>query len=278
MEGRAVVSRIQTDYLLAIMESLPVIRQRNHYVLNVDGAIESIHKLNSSTTMLASERLLDQHFRSLPDTLAPTTVAERVVLLDALWGTRLYMDSGSTDRIVTSLAGSAAMLIDSLSRLGPDTLVEEPECVIAAVVRVFPVILSQGGGSDDGFRQNYSFASKFFHWATRVHFPIVDKWARARINEIQRERAVKQIVRSSTAAMAGLTYIDEYSRWIWFYSDLINDLPQSDRHRFLREDCDSQPPTYRIKNSLLRILDKVFYVQGGGTGLGRFASEQLLET
>ena len=51
-------------------------------------------------------------------------------------------------------------------------------------------------------------------------------------------------------------------------------LSPGDRDRLLREDHDSQMPAYRIRNSLLRILDKVFYWQGGGSGLGRIAAAE----
>ena len=69
--------------------------------------------------------------------------------------------------------------------------------------------------------------------------------------------------------MTGLTYLEEYERWINFYSDLIVGLRSHDRERLVQVDFDTQPPSYRIENSLLRILDKVFYHQGGGRSLGR---------
>lgn len=71
--------------------------------------------------------------------------------------------------------------------------------------------------------------------------------------------------------MNDLTYICEYERWVHFYSDLLVSLADEDKEVLRQTDWDSQPQDYRRKNSLLRILDKVFYGQGGGSGQGRVA-------
>lgn len=83
---------------------------------------------------------------------------------------------------------------------------------------------------------------------------------------------VRPRVRSDAAAIKGLTYVQEYERWVRFYSDLISTLSPADRGEFLRADRDSQAPAYRVSNSLLRVLDKAFYIQGGGSGVGRIAN------
>lgn len=248
------------------------IRLPNHYVIDIDAAVDSIRRFNSSTTMAASEHLLDQHFATIEQSLEPTTVAERVALLDGLWATQLFRESGAADCIVTNLALHAPRLKELFHRLPPKSLDLDPDTVIEAAAKALPVILNHTPKSKERFRQNYSFATKFFHWVTRRHFPIVDNRARRRISAIQRDHNVSGRVRSATAAMNGLTYADEYPRWIYFYSDLISGLRERDRERLLREDFNSQIPAYRIKNTLLRILDKVFYLQGGGSGLGRFDS------
>ena len=68
--------------------------------------------------------------------------------------------------------------------------------------------------------------------------------------------------------MPGLTYEQEYHRWISFYSDLISGLDGAARDQLLKADSDSQKSPRPVTNSLLRVLDKVFYTQGGGRGLG----------
>lgn len=242
--------------------------QRINYDLSIEDAVTAIKQINSSRTMLASDALIAEHFNGIKGSLATVTIAERVVLLDGLWGTRLFMESGASDRIVGSLMANSGLIQDELRQLKVDTLEQHPGVVYAIAEKVFPFILIQ---SEEGekFRQNYSFATKFFHWVTRSHFPIADSRARKKINQIQRTQGVRPRVRSSTAAMNGLTYIREYERWVHFYSDLLVSLGDKGKEVLKQADWDSQPQDYRKKNSLLRILDKVFYGQGGGSGQGR---------
>lgn len=246
-------------------------RTLSDYRLDIDAACDAIRSLNSSPSMVASDRLLAQHFGSIDTALAPTTVAERVILLDALWGTRLFMENGASDRIAANLAEASPKLVELLHSLTPSELVDQPQRLYEVAKEALRVVLVQKADAPDKYRENYSFASKFFHWCTRDHFPIVDRWARKRINVWQKELGIRPCVRSGTAAMQGLTYIEEYERWIGFYGDLIRGISVDDRERLLKADYESQPAAFRITNSLLRILDKVLYWQGGGRGLGRVA-------
>ena len=59
------------------------------------------------------------------------------------------------------------------------------------------------------------------------------------------------------------TYEGQYKRWIHFYSSLIARLPKEERERLIQEDLNSQPEPLRFNNTLLRVLDKVFYWYGG---------------
>lgn len=189
--------------------------KRIDYGLNLEDAVRAIEQINSSRAMLASDALMSEHFNGIGESLDVNTIAERVVLLDGLWGTRLFIEPGASDRIIESLMANSDSIQDSLKELKEDTLEHHPEIVYSIAKKVLPFILIQ---SKEGqkYRQNYSFATKFFHWVTRSHFPIADSRARKRINQIQRFHGAKPRVRSSTAAMNGLTYIDEYERWIFF--------------------------------------------------------------
>jgi|GEM_PF-1685827 len=243
---------------------------RCRYELDLDAAVRSLERMNSSPTMLASDRIVAHLFGPVTGLNQPAVAAERVAVLDGLWGTRLFMEAGAADLIVSSIVRHAPALVDMIQDLHDHDLENRPDRVISVARKAMPVILTHSEPSEH-FRQNYSFAAKFFHWCTRVHFPIVDSRARKRVSAMQAALGVQPRVRKDTAAMGGLTYPEEYERWITFYSDLIAGLSPSDRERLCRDDYDSQPHAFRIKNSLLRILDKVFYVQGGGSGLGRVA-------
>jgi hypothetical protein len=239
------------------------------YALDLDEAEAAVRRYNSSISLVASDALLDRHFSPLEKALSPDQIAANVVLLDGLWQTRLYMEAGASDRIIANLSRQSEKLVGLLTELGPDALERRPAKVVHVAREALPAILEQEPGAGGKHRQNYSFATKFFHWCTRVHFPIVDSKARKRVNELQAAAGVRPRVRSDTAAMAGLTYVQEYERWIGFYSDLISALAPGDRETLMRADHDSQSPAYRVSNSLLRVLDKVFYIQGGGSGVGR---------
>jgi len=119
--------------------------------------------------------------------------------------------------------------------------------------------LTDAGGSGGP----YSFATKFLHWTTRCHFPIMDSRARAAINRLQRSRGMEPRVPQSTG---DLPWQEEYPRWITFYSELIGSLAADERERLLHADRDSQPAPDPCENSLLRVLDKVFYTLGSAPG------------
>ncbi len=242
---------------------------RVQYELDVDKALRAIRAYNGSPCAQAGEHLLDVAFADFHMALAPDGVHKQVVLLDSLWGTRLYMERGASDRIAASLAAQSESLVQALELLAGDDLLERPDHVTAVAQQVLPVILTQAGLNGEKYRENYSFASKFFHWCTRRHFPIVDGNARKTINRWQNRLGVRPIVRSDTAAMNGLTYVQEYGRWITFYSDLLSCMANEDTEKLRRVDYDSQSPPYRVENSMLRILDKVFYTLGGGSVQGR---------
>lgn len=216
------------------------------------------------------------HFNSVAGSLATDTIAERVVLLDGLWATRLFMESGSADRIVRSLQQHSSMIVEQLESLPVDALETTASLVVNAASKVLPTILSPAlAVADQRYRQNYSFATKFFHWTTREHFPIVDSRARSFIYGFQLSCGMRPCVRKNMTSMNGITYVTEYGRWIGFYSELIRSLGVADRTSLLDADFSTQPKSTAVKNSLLRVLDKVFYTLGGGTGVGRLAAEPM---
>ena len=240
-------------------------RARNKYNLDLADAVKCIQAVNVSATMCASDRAIRRLFSVTSDLLNADCVSERVAVLDGLWGTRLYMESGSADQIAACIGKSGKNIAALISGLVPDALENSPEDVYGVAKKILPHILNH----TEKCRENYSFATKFFHWCTRFHFPIVDSRARLAINALQTQLKVRPRIRKSTVAMGDLTYIEEYQRWIHFYSDLIAGLTIDQRKMLVDADRDSQNSVDKMDNSLLRILDKVFYFKGGGRGMGR---------
>ncbi|MCC6270868.1 MAG: hypothetical protein IT190_06290 [Microbacteriaceae bacterium] len=239
---------------------------RAQYDLDLDRIFTAVRKFNSNTTLTATDFLLHQHFDGIRRSLDAATVAHRVALLDGLWATRLFLQAGVPARIVESLNTHRPMLVAMLETLPPDALEDNPVHIIATARAVLPVILRHSAGDSERYRQNYSFASKFFHWVTREHFPIVDSRARRHINRLQTHAGASQRVRSTVSAKGRIDYVADYECWVGFYSDLIAGLAQADRRALLRADYDFLPHGSRVRNSLLRVLDKGFYVLGEGGG------------
>jgi hypothetical protein len=192
-------------------------------------------------------------------------VVERVVVLDGLWGTRLYMESGSADRIAESISKNARSIIRLTNELAEGALEKSPGNVCKVATEIMRHVLNH----TPDCRENYSFATKFFHWSTRHHFPIVDSKARVAINAIQKDKKVRPRIRKSIVGIPKGKYIEEYAQWIHFYSDLIRSISAENRQRLIKVDAESQASDSSTGNTLLRVLDKVFYYKGGGRGLGR---------
>jgi hypothetical protein len=236
------------------------------YTINLDEIADAIKEMNSSRVAAAADWLLHNAFPDLKRALDPETIEERVLLVDGLWRTQLFREKGAVERISENLSRCSPSLREQLGGLLPGGLESNPSQVVEVARAALPVILQQSSDPTAGHRENYSFATKFFHWCTRCHFPIMDGNARAQINALQRRHGARHPVLKSTAEMGGLTYVGEYERWIHFYSDLVSGLSAADREGLLRVDHDSLPGRYRYKNSLLRILDKYFWWRGGRGG------------
>jgi len=236
-------------------------RLRTPYTLDVDEAVAAIRAMNASRAASAGDWLLHGAFPDLVTSLETNTLAERVILVDGLWGTNLAMERGAADRIIENLVLNKGRLLDLVARLTEDALESKPEEVWRITEQAMPVILEQSSERNSDYRENLSFATKFFHWCTRRHFPIVDKNARARINALQKSVGVRPVIRAYPPDKG--KRLGEYRLWIEFYSDLIHGLGLDDRRRLEKGDYDSLPSRYRFSNSLLRILDKYFWWWGG---------------
>jgi len=187
-----------------------------------------IKSYNEWETVPASDYLLDLHFGNLNESISPHKISSLIVLLDGIWQTQLYRNGDAAEKISKSIKKKHNLIQTALISLPEDALQNHPEEVFKAAQEIFPIILRIRG-----LKQHYSFASKYSHWCTRCHFPIVDANARK-----------------------------DYKKWVYFYSDLLNSLTTEEKQKLIKIDKITQPKNYYIKNSLLRILDKIFYTWG----------------
>ena len=97
----------------------------------------------------------------------------------------------------------------------------------------------------------YSFATKFMHWCTKEHFPIMDSAARCAISRHEDRIASEFDPRDPDHCLG------DYRWWIHFYAGLLRSFGE---HAEAIVQADSEKAT--MPNSLLRILDKYFWMKG----------------
>ena len=228
---------------------------------DVPRACEELRALNRTSLFAAADYTVARQFdpyRVLP----PDEVLSAFMLLDRTWATRLGLDHGAVEELASRYAASRNRYQACFRRLRRASIEERPDLVHETATLLLETLLDPAGGGP--VKQHYSFASKVFHWHAREHLPIVDSRARHAINALQRECGVRQgRVLASTAEMPGETYAQEYHRWVAFYSQLLRMLGPADRQQLLAADRESLPSRFRIENTLVRVLDKVFYYRGG---------------
>lgn len=225
-------------------------------ILDIDLAERAIREFNTDAETLAGDRLVYRYLASAAqDSL---TVAERVVLIDKVWDTQMaYRRPKHVRRVIESIEAREAEIPLACQSLQSESL-ETAHCeVVEAARRLLPIVMGHADGDTGGYTP-YSFATKYLHWITGGHcFPIVDSYARAYVNRLQRQHGMTPRVWAGQGE-----WREDYRRWITFYSHLLRSLSPADRERLQRADYDSQPLAHRYANTLVRILDKAFYWLG----------------
>lgn len=228
-------------------------------ILDTDGVVGAIRDFNGDEQTFAMEAIVYRHFR---DTVNDRSlVAERVILLDKMWATQMYRRRGHIEKVIASLKRDEGRIIEDCRALPLDAIEQTPECITTIARSAIPIALGHAKADDASTRPYapYSFATKYLHWITGGHcFPIVDSYARAYVNRLQRQHGMTPRVWAGQGE-----WPEDYPRWITFYSHLLRSLSPADREQLQRADYDSQPPAHRCANTLVRILDKAFYWLGG---------------
>ncbi len=228
---------------------------------DVSRACEELCSLNQASLFAAADFMVARQFDSYR-ALPADEVTSAFMLLDRTWATRLGLDPGAVETLASRYVANRARYNECFRGLQKTSIEERPDLVHETAAVLLETLLDPAGGGT--VKQHYSFASKVFHWHAREHLPIVDSRARQAINGLQRQCGVRRgQVLASTAEMQGETYIQEYHRWVAFYSRLLRALRPEDRQLLLEADRESLPSRFRMENTLLRVLDKVFYYRGG---------------
>ncbi len=225
--------------------------------LNIDRAIAAIKAFNENAETMAAESLVHRHFSS--PGREHTSVAERVVLIDKLWATQMFRKPGHVLEVIKSLELHEQRIVDECRELPQDVIERDPDKLTEVAKRAMPVALGNDSDRTD-LRpyQPYSFATKYLHWVSGGRFPIVDSYARQAVNLLQRTHGLQPRVGAGQGE-----WESDYPRWIHFYGrQLLPSLDPAARTRLIQADIHSQAGGTPLRNTLLRVLDKLFYQLG----------------
>jgi len=229
-------------------------RQAIEYKLPLAKAKEAIKEFNSEYETMVSDYLVYQHFLKIKHAFDPEIVGAGAILLDKLWNTNIQY-SGDMKKICRALGEKCSFIEGELKKLNENDLKDHPENIMDVVRKVFPVILN---GKK---KRHYSFTTKFFHWCSPQHFPMVDLKARKAIRRFQKKSSVpKNLTVKSSPDYSN--YLDDYEDWVYFYSNLLRGISEDDEELLKQADRKSKYPGLVVQHSLLRILDKVFWIWG----------------
>ena len=229
--------------------------------LDMQDVIKTVGELNQDAKLLHTDFILDRMFPAYGKPLEPNKLGSIVSTLDRQMATQLFWQAGALESITSNLEKNVQGMNRQLARLGPHDFRQDPDKVYSLATELFPIILDLGKHHN----QNYSFTTKFFHWCTRQHFPIVDKHSRRAISNLQSSEGVDSKTRIKISGDNAMTYIEEYRKWVDFYSSLLNSLSDHDSNELLETDISSQRRTAEhlmVNSSILRVLDKYFFMKG----------------
>lgn len=217
----------------------------------VEGAIRCF---NGDRESIALDHIVVRCFADLDEGDDEGLIAERVVAIDKLWATQMFRRKGHTGKVIESILRHWATIMQATRSLSDDDLEHRPEEVTATAIRLLPLVMGYDEPPRAPAYLPYSFATKFLHWTTRWHFPIMDSRARNSIRTWHRDAGWPCPIPPESSG-----WPTDYDNWIALCSELIRSTAMADRERLVRVDFDTQPQGTRCEHTFLRVLDKAFY-------------------
>ncbi len=218
---------------------------------DVARACREVTEWNRNPLYPATDRIVGKLFapyRTMDEEMAATGLG----LLDLLWNTQLRFDRGAIEGLCNAYVSKRSRLDESFRRLHSMRLETESGTVREIAGPLLDVFLQAGE------KGHYSFATKVLHWHARRHLPIIDSQARKAVRDLMQQCELPPVASAVTRNRCA----GDYGRWIEFYANLIRSLSAEDRQALIAADHGSLPDRYRIRNSLLRIVDKVLFLRG----------------
>jgi hypothetical protein len=224
-----------------------LVSERQMPAIAVSEAIESIKAFNENPANPVADWIVAEHFGEGYDSASEERAAGRVHALDLMFSADLRFHPRDRLRIIDRLRQKAADIRVYLENLREGDLLKRPTHVATVADRLFEII---GNRADGDNAEHAVFVSKYLHWCTRVHFPIMDSKARSTLNALGLTGRTLQTTRQG------------YPDWIATCGKLIQEWTDDEWDDLMAVDKRTLPPSYGLNNSRLRLLDKVLYQMG----------------
>ena len=210
---------------------------------------EKVRLFNASMEYRALDSLTHRVFSG---GFSAERIEERVYVIGKLWDAVQPFSDRSADALCWNLQKAAPQIGRVLGGLSPGVLEDQPERVVGAAEELLPLFSAD--------RTYYVFATKFLHWCARDHFPMVDSNARRAINSFQTRwhpRPKRKDLIAKMTPSGEDARLRDYGKVVRFYGGLIRGLSKPQQDSLSEADA-----TCGVSNSLLRILDKYFWMKG----------------
>lgn len=263
MGGRKPATRYRVDF-----QGLPGKPDTSpDFTLDVGAVKSGIRRFNSSQSpFYLAEVALHQVFVG---PLEQTAVPLRVLAVNSFWNANVDKEPGALFAICERLRNNIAVMwhqagqVLSDLRLPSETEADQ-RAITQCAAELLPILLGAAGFK----RVNYSFATKFLHWSFPEALPIVDNFSARTITKLGKSRGWPSVwVPTPNDRATESKCVEEYGRVIALYNAILLSMPPLMRKQLTDVDFESQPQGYRHPNTLLRILDKYFWIEEKLPGL-----------
>jgi len=227
---------------------------------DVDWGMQKLGDFNRNAFWVASDRMLRELFREPVRGQAKALVQA----VDALMHTRVPEDA--RECLSEVITGTWEAIFALREEIEAQHLRDNPQGTWDRAAPILGRLLNI-----DGIDRHYSFATKFLHWASCGRLPIVDSRARRSIRgQQQAYRQAGHPWRDDTRLLreAGVDRCEDYKKWVFFYSRLLQGLAEHEaglREQDLHTQLEAVQDGENLvlgDNTLLRVLDKIFWIAG----------------
>jgi hypothetical protein len=224
--------------------------------LNLNHLRQKVSEFNSSgAPYYLADLALHQAFRN---GLKKENLLLCIMAVNSFWNANVDKEPKSLKYICESVFSKFTMINSIIKSIREYSLPINEKYLselIKFVHRVAPHFLK----APNGKRINYSFTTKFLHWCCPSTLPIIDNLSARAINRIVGQKIIwvpgPNKITSIDLCLRG------YEEAIRFYNDVLGELTEKEKDKLVQYDLDTQPSGLKEENTVIRILDKAFWME-----------------